>query len=105
MPHYRNTTDFSSATLTRVFSHVCSLSSAPGTVPNQAGRVLQSVPHGPTVRPLADAPLASVPAPSAAAAPEPGLYVVGWLKRGPTGIIGTNLHDAEDTVSLSLMRV
>lgn len=30
---------------------------------------------------------------------EPGLYVCGWLKRGPTGIIGTNAVDAEDTVS------
>ncbi|KAL3689133.1 hypothetical protein R1sor_015442 [Riccia sorocarpa] len=29
---------------------------------------------------------------------EPGLYVVGWLKRGPTGIIGTNLICAEETV-------
>lgn len=29
----------------------------------------------------------------------PGLYVCGWLKRGPTGIIGTNLTDAEDTVN------
>ena len=28
-----------------------------------------------------------------------GLYVCGWLKRGPTGIIGTNLHDAEETVA------
>ncbi len=28
----------------------------------------------------------------------PGLYVCGWLKRGPTGIIGTNLSDAEETV-------
>lgn len=28
----------------------------------------------------------------------PGLYVCGWVKRGPTGIIGTNLIDAEDTV-------
>lgn len=28
----------------------------------------------------------------------PGLYVCGWLKRGPTGIIGTNLTDAEETV-------
>lgn len=27
-----------------------------------------------------------------------GLYVCGWLKRGPNGIIGTNLMDAEDTV-------
>lgn len=29
---------------------------------------------------------------------EPGLYVCGWLKRGPSGIIGTNLVDAEQTV-------
>lgn len=29
----------------------------------------------------------------------PGLYVCGWLKRGPTGIIGTNLTDAEETVN------
>lgn len=29
---------------------------------------------------------------------QPGLYVVGWLKRGPQGIIGTNLLDAEETV-------
>lgn len=28
----------------------------------------------------------------------PGLYVCGWLKRGPSGIIGTNLVDADDTV-------
>ena len=29
---------------------------------------------------------------------DPGLFVCGWLKRGPTGIIGTNLVDAEQTV-------
>eukprot|EP00980_Cylindrotheca_fusiformis_P002833 scaffold672_cov126-Cylindrotheca_fusiformis.AAC.34 len=28
-----------------------------------------------------------------------GLYVAGWLKRGPTGIIGTNIADAKDTVT------
>lgn len=27
------------------------------------------------------------------------LYVTGWLKRGPTGIIGTNIVDAKETVS------
>jgi NADPH-dependent glutamate synthase beta subunit-like oxidoreductase len=27
-----------------------------------------------------------------------GLYVSGWLKRGPSGIIGTNITDAKDTV-------
>ena len=26
---------------------------------------------------------------------EPGLYVVGWLKRGPTGVIGTNKPDGD----------
>ena len=28
----------------------------------------------------------------------PGLYVTGWLKRGPTGIIGTNRADSVETV-------
>jgi ferredoxin--NADP+ reductase len=28
----------------------------------------------------------------------PGLYVAGWIKRGPTGIIGTNKKDAAATV-------
>ena len=45
------------------------------TVPNKAGRVLG----------LAGVPLARE-------------YVVGWLKRGPTGVIGTNKSDAADTV-------
>ncbi len=45
------------------------------TVPNADGRVL-----GPDGRPL------------------PGEYVVGWLKRGPTGVIGTNKSDAAQTV-------
>jgi adrenodoxin-NADP+ reductase len=30
---------------------------------------------------------------------ECGLYVAGWLKRGPSGIIGTNIPDAKDTVA------
>jgi ferredoxin--NADP+ reductase len=29
----------------------------------------------------------------------PGVYAVGWIKRGPTGILGTNKRDAEQTVS------
>ncbi len=45
------------------------------TVPNEDGRVL-----GPDGRPL------------------PGEYVAGWLKRGPTGVIGTNKSDAAQTV-------
>ena len=28
----------------------------------------------------------------------PGEYVVGWIKRGPVGVIGTNKKDAADTV-------
>ena len=31
--------------------------------------------------------------------PMPGEYVVGWIKRGPTGVIGTNKKDAADTVA------
>jgi ferredoxin--NADP+ reductase len=47
-------------------------------IPNDGGRVLQS-----------DHPM-------------PGEYVVGWIKRGPTGIIGTNKRDAQQTVDLLL---
>jgi ferredoxin--NADP+ reductase len=32
----------------------------------------------------------------------PGTYVAGWLKRGPTGVIGTNKKDATETVELLL---
>ncbi len=28
----------------------------------------------------------------------PGLYVVGWIKRGPSGVIGTNKKDAADSI-------
>jgi ferredoxin--NADP+ reductase len=30
---------------------------------------------------------------------ERGLYVAGWMKRGPTGVIGTNKPDAAETVT------
>lgn len=30
---------------------------------------------------------------------ENNLFVTGWIKRGPTGIIGTNIMDAKDTVN------
>jgi ferredoxin--NADP+ reductase len=43
-----------------------------GTIPNEGGRV------------------------------EPGVYVAGWIKRGPTGVIGTNKKDATETVDLLL---
>ena len=32
----------------------------------------------------------------------PGEYVVGWIKRGPVGVIGTNKRDAAETVALLL---
>jgi ferredoxin/flavodoxin---NADP+ reductase len=47
-----------------------------GVIPNEGGRV---------VDPAGGGQLA-------------GHYVVGWIKRGPTGVIGTNKKDAQDTV-------
>jgi ferredoxin--NADP+ reductase len=32
----------------------------------------------------------------------PGEYAVGWVKRGPTGVIGTNKKDAQETVDVLL---
>jgi ferredoxin/flavodoxin---NADP+ reductase len=52
---------------------------ATGTVPNARGRVLD-----PSGEPIS------------------GLYVAGWIKRGPTGVIGTNKKDATETVELLL---
>jgi ferredoxin--NADP+ reductase len=31
-----------------------------------------------------------------------GVYCAGWIKRGPTGVIGTNKKDATETVDLLL---
>jgi ferredoxin--NADP+ reductase len=47
-----------------------------GVIPNEGGRVLD---------PESGQPL-------------PGEYVVGWIKRGPSGVIGTNKKDAQETV-------
>jgi ferredoxin/flavodoxin---NADP+ reductase len=47
-----------------------------GTIPNEEGRV---------VDPEAQRAI-------------PGLYVAGWIKRGPSGVIGTNKRDAQETV-------
>ena len=33
---------------------------------------------------------------------EPGVYAAGWIKRGPTGVIGTNKKDATETVEMLL---
>lgn len=46
-----------------------------GAVPHDAGRVLRD------------------------GAAVPGEYVAGWIKRGPTGVVGTNKHDAHETVA------
>jgi ferredoxin--NADP+ reductase len=46
-----------------------------GTIPNAGGRVLD-----------------------AAGAPIRGVYCAGWIKRGPTGVIGTNKKDATETI-------
>jgi ferredoxin--NADP+ reductase len=50
-----------------------------GTIPNEGGRITAA--DGATMR---------------------GEYVVGWIKRGPTGIIGTNKRDAQETVDALL---
>jgi ferredoxin--NADP+ reductase len=49
-----------------------------GVVPNNGGRVLRD------------------------GRPVPGEYVAGWVKRGPTGVIGTNKSDAQETVAALL---
>jgi ferredoxin--NADP+ reductase len=49
-----------------------------GTVPNEGGRVIRD------------------------GVPVPGAYVTGWIKRGPTGVIGTNKSDAAETVQAVL---
>ena len=52
---------------------------AAGTMPQRDGRVL-----------------------SADGDPIPGVYCAGWIKRGPTGVIGTNKKDATETVEALL---
>ncbi len=48
-----------------------------GVIPNERGRVVDAE----------------------SGAPVHGEYVVGWIKRGPTGVIGTNRADARETVA------
>ena len=50
-----------------------------GVIPNRGGRVLDE-----------------------SGEPVPGLYCAGWIKRGPSGVIGTNKKDATETVELLL---
>lgn len=51
-----------------------------GIVPNQAGRVRQGT----------------------SAEPVRGMYVSGWIKRGPSGVIGTNKKDGSETAAAML---
>lgn len=51
-----------------------------GVILNEAGRVIDSETHQPVV----------------------GEYAAGWIKRGPTGVIGTNKPDAAETVEAML---
>ena len=53
-----------------------------GVIPNEKGRVLAHE--------------------SKTDAPVPGLYCAGWIKRGPSGVIGTNKPDALETVQCML---
>jgi ferredoxin--NADP+ reductase len=64
----------------------------------EAGMLLRAVGyHG---LPVADLPYHSVSGtvPNEKGRVMPGVYVAGWVKRGPTGFIGTNKSDAEETV-------
>jgi ferredoxin--NADP+ reductase len=54
-----------------------------GVIPNEQGRVTDPE----TKQPLA------------------GLYVAGWIKRGPSGVIGTNKPDAVETVTAMIADV
>ena len=74
-----------------------------GVVPSGGGgRVSPPPPPPPPPEPEpAAGPAAASPPFSPAAAPPdplllPGLYVTGWARRGPTGIIGENLRDAAE---------
>ena len=57
-------------------SRACRSTSGTAPIPNEEGRVVD--PH--------------------AQRAIPGEYVVGWIKRGPSGVIGTNKRDAQETV-------
>jgi ferredoxin--NADP+ reductase len=51
-----------------------------GVIPNEAGRITDAASGGRLA----------------------GEYVVGWIKRGPSGVIGTNKKDAQETVDAIL---
>jgi ferredoxin--NADP+ reductase len=49
-----------------------------------------------------DARRATIPNDCGRVAVAPGVYCAGWIKRGPSGVIGTNKKDATETVDLLL---
>ncbi|QSR28310.1 4Fe-4S ferredoxin [Nocardioides aromaticivorans] len=67
-----------------------------------AGLVVRSVGH--RGLPVADLPFdeRTATVPNHQGRVEPGVYVVGWIKRGPVGFIGTNKTDAQETVETIL---
>ncbi len=44
-----------------------------------------------------------VVADSSSLVPKHGLYASGWIKRGPSGIIGSNIADARETVATIIL--
>ncbi len=64
----------------------------------EAGLVIRSVGH--LGQPVTDLPFdeRTATVPNDRGRVEPGVYVVGWIKRGPVGFIGTNKTDAQETV-------
>ena len=65
----------------------------------RAGLVLSSI--GYRGKPVAGLPFddAASVVPNSGGRVEPGTYVAGWIKRGPTGFIGTNKSCAQETVN------
>jgi ferredoxin--NADP+ reductase len=63
-----------------------------------AGMVLRSVGYQSIPLPGVPFDAASMTVPNTAGRVSEGQYVAGWLKRGPTGVIGTNKSDAAETV-------
>lgn len=67
-------------------------------------------PSGSAAHPCPGCPSTTTPAPSQNesgrvirdSSPVPGSYVAGWLKRGPSGIIGTNKPDGTQTAAAVL---
>ncbi|GII60540.1 NADP oxidoreductase [Sphaerisporangium krabiense] len=64
----------------------------------RVGMVLRSVGYQSVALPGVPFDTATMTVPNVAGRVAEGQYVAGWLKRGPTGVIGTNKSDAAETV-------